>query len=109
MSSGNGDRETAERRLVALMCSTVVMRQSRSHEAGELLSSSQPEQMIELLRRLHLTVLVGQRLWTPASICRVREEVEVSTALSRQRGAAHELATLSILDALEAAGTGRYR
>ena len=62
--------------------------------------------MIDLLRRLHLTVLVGQRLVTAGFDLdpRLREEIELSTALGRQRGAAHELATQAILDSLETAG-----
>ena len=106
MTSRNGADESIERRLTALMCSTAATRQSRAHEAGELLRSAQPQRMIDLLRRLHLTVLVGQRLLTagfdldPA----LRQEIESSTALGRQRGGAHELATLAILDSLEAAG-----
>ena len=62
--------------------------------------------MIDLLGRLHLTVLVGQRLVNAGFDLdpRLREEVELATALSRQRGGAHELATRAILDSLEAAG-----
>ena len=88
------------------MCSTAARRLSRSHEAGELLSSAQPERMIDLLRILHLTVLVGQRLVNAGSDLdpRLREEIELATALSRQRAGAHELVTLAILDNLEAAG-----
>ena len=88
------------------MCSTAARRRSRSHEAGELLGSAQPERMIDLLRRLHLTVLVGQRLVNAGFDLdpRLREEVELATALGRQRGGAHELATQAILDSLEAAG-----
>jgi hypothetical protein len=62
--------------------------------------------MIDLLRRLHLTVLVGQRLVSsgfdldPA----LRQEIELSTAFGRQRGGAHELITQAILDQLAAAG-----
>ena len=110
MSSRNGDDESIERRLTALMCSTAATRQSRAHEAGELLGSSQPGRLIDLLRRLHLTVLVGQRLVTsgfdldPA----LRQEIELSTALGRQRGGVRELATQAILDSLEAAGSGRW-
>ena len=62
--------------------------------------------MIDLLRRLHLTVLVGRRLVNAGSDLnpRLREEIELATALSRQRAGAHELVTLAILDNLEAAG-----
>jgi hypothetical protein len=106
MSSEIVDHEAAERRLVALMCSTAARRQSRPYEAAELLESAQPEQITDLLRRLHLTVLVGRRLINAGLDLapRLREEVEALTAVSRQRGGAHELATLAILDALEAAG-----
>ena len=110
MSSRNRDEESIERRLTALMCSTAATRQSRAREAGELLGLSQPQRLIDLLRSLHLTVLVGQRLVTagfdldPA----LRQEIESSTAIARQRGGAHELATQAILDALEAAGSGRW-
>ena len=106
MSSRNGGHETIEQRLVALICSTAARRRSRFQEAGELVSSARPERMIDLLRRLHLIVLVGQRLVTAGFDLdpRLREEIELSTALSRQRGAAHELATHAILDSLETAG-----
>ena len=106
MSSRNGDDESIERRLTALMCSTAATRQSRAHEAGELLGSSQPQRLIDLLRRLHLTVLVGHRLVGAGFDLErpLRQEVELATALGRQRGGAHELATQAILDSLEAAG-----
>ena len=88
------------------MCSTAATRQSRAHEAGELLGSAGPQRMIDLLRRLHLTVLVGRRLVNAGLDLdpRLREEIELATALSRQRAGAHELVTLAILDNLEAAG-----
>jgi Uncharacterised nucleotidyltransferase len=106
MSSRNGDGESIERRLTALMCSTASRRRSHSQEARELLGSAQPERMIELLRRLHLTVLVGQRLVNAGLDldARLLEEIELSTASSRQRGGAHELITQAILDRLAAAG-----
>ncbi|MGZ4287235.1 MAG: hypothetical protein ACXVH3_27450 [Solirubrobacteraceae bacterium] len=67
--SRDGDNETVERRLVALMCGTAAS--------------------------LHLTVLVGQRLVNAGFDLepRLRHEVELATALGRQRGGAHELAT----------------
>lgn len=106
MRSVTGDHETVEQRLVALMCSAAARRQSRAHEAGELLGSSRPERIIDLLRRLRITALVGQRLVNSFFDLDppLRQEIELSTALGRQRGGAHELATQAILDSIEAAG-----
>jgi hypothetical protein len=102
----DGDDESVERRLVAMMCATEEWRRSRSDEAGELLSAASPQRMIDLLQRMHLTVLVGQRLANAGLDLApsLRDEVELSTALARQRGGAHELVTQAILDTLEAAG-----
>jgi len=58
------------------------------------------------LERLHLTVLVGQRLLALGVGVEPQLEQEIlsSTVVSRERGRTHELTTLAILGSLERAG-----
>jgi hypothetical protein len=63
-------------------------------------------QLIALLDRLHVRVLVGQRLLALGTEVEpwLEGEIIASTAVARERGKMHELVTLGLLSSLEQAG-----
>jgi hypothetical protein len=95
-----------ERRLAVLLAGTEATRRARADEAAALLRAADSARLLELLERLHVTVLLGERLRElvgdvgPA----LEEAITAAAAWARDHGRIHELATLSVLAGLERDG-----
>lgn len=97
--------DALERRLVLLMCGTRARREARADEAAELSRQAHCARLINVLGRLQVGVLVGQRLVALGGIePRLEHEIRSWTAAARERGTAFELLTLAVLGQLERAG-----
>ena len=97
---------TVECELVLLLAGTQSSRRARSDEAVALLRQIDPLRLSGLLDRLHVKVLLGQRLLALGHDVDpwLDNEIAAATDIGRQQGRAHELVTLGLLAGLEKAG-----
>ncbi len=99
-------RDTRERRLIQLLCSTADTRRAALGEMLCLLHEVDVGRLLALLERTRLVVLVGGRLLALGGrdIPELERKFTAFSAHARRWGAATELASLEILDRLTAAG-----
>ncbi len=99
-------RDTPERRLIQLLCSTAEARRAGLGEMSALLREVDVGRLLALLKRTRLLVLVGGRLLALGGrdIPELERELTSFSAHARRWGAATELASLEILDRLATAG-----
>lgn len=99
-------RCTPERGLVLLLCGTEDRRRAREDEAVGLVEHVHGDRLLELLGRLNVITLVGQRvLALPAEVrSPVASRIESVTRAARAHGTLLEIITLAVLAALEDAG-----
>ena len=98
--------DARERRLVQLLCGTEARRRAGLGEMSALLAEVDTVRLVALLKRIGLLVLVGQRLLALGlrDLPELERELKSFTPRARTWGVATELASLEVLDRLEAAG-----
>ncbi len=98
------DHGPPEQRLVVLLAGTEATRRERAEEAAALLAAADPTELLALLERLHVTVLLGQRLLELVGDASpmLEERIDTTATWAREHGRIHELTTLSILQELGA-------
>lgn len=98
-------RASPERRLALLLCGTRSSRAARTEEAVRLVRLADAQRLGGIMERLHLFVLLGQRLMAleVGLDPRLEEEIVIRTDAARKGARLHELLTLAILDRLEQA------
>ena len=99
-------RDTPERRLIQLLCSTADIRRAGLREVSVLLHEVDVGRLLALLKRTRLLVLVGGRLLELAGrhVPELERELTSSRTEARRWGAATELASLEVLERLATAG-----
>jgi len=99
-------RDTPERRLIQLLCSTAETRRACLGEMSALLHEVDAGRLLALLKRTRLLVLVGGRLLALGGrdMPELERELTLFGTHARWWGAATELASLEILDRLTTAG-----
>jgi hypothetical protein len=95
-----------EQQLALLLAGTEESRRAHADKAIALLNDVDPARLLELLKRLHMTVLLGQRLLALGGDVDPQLERAIGSwaAAARDQGTMHELTTLTVLAGLERAG-----
>ena len=95
-----------ERRLIQLLCATECHRHECRDEIAELMARIDPRRLVNLLKRINLLVLIGQRLLATGlgDVPEVERELESFYGQARRWGTATELVSLEVLDTLNKAG-----
>ena len=93
-------RDTPERRLIQLLCSTAEHRRAGRGEMSALMHEVDVGRLLALLKRTRLLVLVGGRLLAMGGrdIPELERELDIVQHAARRWGAATELAGLEVLD-----------
>jgi hypothetical protein len=96
----------SERRLIQLLCGTQARREQSLGEMSHLVSQVDGLCLVDLLKRVNLLVLVGNRLHALGfgEVDAVARELNSFSHQARRWGVATELASLEVLDRLTTAG-----
>jgi hypothetical protein len=98
--------DVSERRLIQLLCGTEARRQEGLAEMSRLMGRIDPPRLVDLLKRVNLLVLIGNRLLALGfgDVPELTRELESFSGQARRWGTATELASLEVLDRLSRAG-----